>query len=54
MTTKLISKVHSKEISIRYSLMAFVFWILTLGWIAVIFYLSAESDLESSNTHVYQ
>ena len=49
MTTKLISKVHSKEISIRYSLMAFVFWILTLGWIAVIFYLSAESDLESSN-----
>ena len=46
MTTKLISKVHSKEISIRYSLMAFVFWVLTLCWIAVIFHLSAETDIE--------
>lgn len=49
MTTKLISKVHSKEISIRYSLMAFVFWVLTLCWIAVIFHLSAETDIESSS-----
>ena len=48
MTTKLISKAHSKEISIRYSLMAIVFWVLTLGWIAVIFHLSAETDVESA------
>ena len=49
MTTKLISKAHSKEISIRYSVMAVIFWILTLGWIAVIFHLSAETSMESSN-----
>lgn len=49
MTTKLINKAHSKEISIRYSLMAFIFWVLTLCWIAVIFHLSAETDIESSN-----
>ena len=49
MTTKLISKAHSKEISIRYSVMAVIFWILTLGWVAVIFHLSAENSMESSN-----
>ncbi len=49
MTTRLIDKAHSKEISIRYSLFAFVFWVLTLAWIAVIFHLSAQTAGESSN-----
>lgn len=49
MNTKLINKAHSKEISIRYSIMALIFWILTLGWIAFIFHLSAENSAESSN-----
>lgn len=54
MTTKLISKVHSKEISIRYSLMAIFFWILTLGWIAMIYHLSAENATESSSlSHIF-
>lgn len=49
MATRLIDKAHSKEISIRYSLCAIVFWVLTLAWIAVIFHLSAEDAMESSS-----
>ncbi len=53
MTTKLISKAHSKEISIRYSLMALFFWVLTIAWIVVIFHLSAENATESSELSKY-
>ena len=48
-TKKIINKAHEKEISIRYSLLAGFFWILTIIWIIVIFHLSSENASESSD-----
>ena len=36
-TEKLKMTVHDKEISIRYSILAFIFWVLTLSWIVTIY-----------------
>ena len=53
-TKKIINKAHEKEISIRYSLLAGFFWILTIIWIIVIFHLSSENASESSDlSHVF-
>ncbi|MBR6835047.1 MAG: VanZ family protein [Oscillospiraceae bacterium] len=43
------NKAHEKEISIRYAVMAFIFWVLTLSWIIVIFLLSSDNASESSD-----
>ena len=55
MTTELIkNKAHEKEISIRYSLLAGIFWILSLTWVVVIFYLSSQAASESSDlSHIF-
>ena len=55
MTTETIrNKAREKEISIRYSLMAGIFWILALTWVVVIFYLSSQGASESSDlSHVF-
>lgn len=45
---------HRKEISIRYAFLAALFWILSIGWIVVIFMLSAETASQSSDlSHVF-
>ena len=41
-------KRKAKEISLRYTFLAIIFWILTLSWIAVIFALSSNTGAESS------
>ena len=55
MTTEFIkNKAHEKEISIRYSLLAGIFWILSLTWVVVIFYLSSQAASESSDlSHIF-
>ena len=40
----------NKEISIRFSIIAVIFWILTIAWIIMIFKLSNQTGLQSSNT----
>ena len=47
-TEKLKMTVHDKEISIRYSILAFIFWVLTLSWIVTIYYMSAQTGAQSS------
>lgn len=42
-------KRRAKEISIRYSVLATIFWILTLSWIAFIYKMSSDTGVESSN-----
>ena len=42
-------KRRAKEISIRYSVLAAIFWILTLSWIAFIYKMSSDTGVESSN-----
>ena len=42
-------KSRDKEISLRYILLAVIFWVLTLSWIALIFKLSADTGTESSD-----
>jgi VanZ family protein len=55
MTTETIrNKAREKEISIRHSLMAGIFWILALTWVVVIFYLSSQGASASSDlSHVF-
>ena len=47
-TDKLKMTVHEKEISIRYSILAFIFWVLTLTWIVTIYSMSAQTGAQSS------
>ena len=42
-------KKNEKEISLKYVVMAFIFWILTLSWIVVIFGLSSDNASQSSD-----
>ena len=42
-------KRRAKEISIRYSVLSAIFWILTLSWIAFIYKMSSDTGVESSN-----
>lgn len=52
-TKKLKEKAHEKQISLRYLFLAVFFWIITLLWIALIFHLSNQDALESSDlSHV--
>ena len=48
MVESIKERAHAKEISIRYVFLTIVFWILTIGWIIVIFNLSADTAAESS------
>ena len=49
MFDQLQEKKRAKEISIRYSILAAIFWILTLSWIALIYKMSSDTGVESSN-----
>ena len=49
MLKSLEEKRRAKEISLRFTVLAILFWILTLSWIAVIFALSANTGTESSD-----
>lgn len=49
MFESLDEKRKAKEISLRFTLLAIVFWVLTLSWIAVIFALSADTGAESAD-----
>ena len=42
-------KAHAREISLRYVFLTVVFWFLTIGWILVIFSLSAQDASQSSD-----
>ncbi len=51
MTTEKIKQgVRDKEISIRYIIVAVIFWIITVSWIVMIFHFSNQSATQSSNT----
>ncbi len=48
MGQSLKEKAHAREISLRYVFLTVVFWFLTIGWILVIFSLSAQDASQSS------
>jgi len=51
MTTEKIKQgVRDKEISIRYIVVAAIFWIITVSWIVMIFHFSNQTATQSSNT----
>ena len=41
---------HDKEISVRYIIIAAIFWIATIAWIVMIFHFSSQNDVQSTNT----
>ena len=41
---------HDREISIRYSIIAAIFWVATIAWIVMIFHFSSQNDVQSTNT----
>lgn len=47
-TEQFKSQMHEKEISIRFSILATIFWILTLTWIVTIYSMSAQTGAQSS------
>lgn len=49
-TEKIRQGVRDKEISIRYIVVAAIFWIITVSWIVMIFHFSNQSATQSSNT----
>ena len=49
-TEKIRQGVRDKEISIRYIIVAALFWIITISWIVMIFHLSNQTAVQSSNT----
>ncbi len=49
MLDKIKQKKIEKEISLKYVVMAVIFWILTLSWIVVIFGLSSDNASQSSD-----
>lgn len=52
--SKLKTKAHEKEISLRYLFLAVLFWFLTLVWIVVIYCLSNQTAVESSGlSHMF-
>ena len=51
MTTEKIKQGgREKEISIRYIVVAAIFWIITVSWIVMIFHFSNQTATQSSNT----
>lgn len=48
-TRRLRNKAHEKEISLRYLFLAAIFWILTITWIIVIYFLSNQNSNDSSS-----
>ena len=49
-TEKIRQGVRDKEISIRYIVVAAIFWIITVSWIVMIFHFSNQTATQSSNT----
>ena len=49
-TEKITSAAHDKEISIRYSIIAAIFMIITIAWIVMIFHFSNQTATQSTNT----
>ena len=49
-TEKIRNAAHEKEISIRYIIVAVLFWIFTVAWIVMIFHFSGQTATQSSNT----
>lgn len=49
-TEKIRNAAHEKEISIRYIILAVIFWIITVALIVMIFHFSGQSATQSSNT----
>ena len=49
-TEKIQNAAHDREISIRYSIIAVIFLILTIAWIVMIFHFSNQTGTQSSNT----
>ena len=49
-TEKIRQGVRDKEISIRYIIVAAIFWIITVSWIVMIFHFSNQSATQSSHT----
>ena len=47
---KIKENTRDKEISIRYIIVAALFWIITISWIVMIFHLSNQTAVQSSNT----
>ena len=47
---KIKENTSDKEISIRYIIVAAIFWIITVSWIVMIFHFSNQSATQSSNT----
>ena len=47
---KIKENTSDKEISIRYIIVAALFWIITISWIVMIFHLSNQTAVQSSNT----
>ena len=49
-TEKIQNAARDREISIRYSIIAVIFLILTIAWIVMIFHFSNQTGTQSSNT----
>ena len=49
-TEKIQNAARNREISIRYSIVAVIFLILTIAWIVMIFHFSNQTGTQSSNT----
>ena len=49
-TEKIQNAARDREISIRYSIVAVIFLILTIAWIVMIFHFSNQTGTQSSNT----
>lgn len=49
-TEKIQNAARDREISIRYSIVAVIFLILTIAWIVIIFHFSNQTGTQSSNT----
>ena len=47
---KIKENTSDKEISVRYIIVAALFWIITISWIVMIFHLSNQTAVQSSNT----
>ena len=49
-TARIKSAAHENEISIRYSIIAVIFMIITVAWIVMIFHFSNQTATQSTNT----
>ena len=49
-TEKLRTEVRDKEISVRFIIIAALFWIITVAWIVMIFHFSGQTGTQSTRT----